>query len=431
MAVTEFSAALRQVATERGIPEESILETIKVAIASAYRRDYGTDVEDLDVILDSATGETTILNDKGEDVTPPGFGRIAAQTAKQVILQKIRETEKEVVMDEYKGKIGEIVTGTIFRIENNVVVLDLGKAQGVLPQSEQSSSDEYRTGQRLKVLVKDIRQSARGTEIIVSRSDAQFVVKLFEQEVPEIASGTVVIEAIAREAGSRTKMAVSSHDEKIDPVGSCVGQKGVRVQSIIAEIHGEKIDIITYSEMVDRFIAASLSPAKVTGVEIDAEAKEAKVSVPEDQLSLAIGKEGQNVRLAAKLTHWRIDIKGATGLFGDDGELLDTVGGDKAVVGVWDAAIKAARKIEDDENEEEAPEEEVTEGKEETTEKETTEEKESAEEEKVEEAPEEKEAVEEEKEKEAPEEKEEVASEPEEDSSSEEPEKEASETSEK
>jgi N utilization substance protein A len=384
MAVTEFSAALRQVATERGIPEESILETIKVAIASAYRRDYGTDVEDLEVALDPNTGETTILNNAGKDVTPPGFGRIAAQTAKQVIMQKIRETEKEVVMDEYKGKIGEIVAGTIFRVENNVVVLDLGKAQGVLPQSEQADVDEYRTGQRLKVLVKDIRQTTRGTEIIVSRSDAQFVVKLFEQEVPEIASGTVVIEAIAREAGSRTKMAVSSHDERIDPVGSCVGQKGVRVQSIISEIHGEKIDIISFSPNIDKFIAASLSPAKVTEVEINEEEKEAKVSVPEDQLSLAIGKDGQNVRLAAKLTHWRIDIKGATGLFGEDGKLLETVGGDKEVVGVWDAAIKAAKKIEEAEEGEEVSDD-TKESEESTEEDSSSEEPEEASEEKSEE----------------------------------------------
>ena len=354
MAVTEFSAALRQVATERGIPEESILESIKVAIGSAYRRDYGTEADVLEVFLDPETGSTKIVNEEGKDVTPPGFGRIAAQTAKQVILQKIRETEKEVVMDEYKGKVGEIVTGTIFRVENNVVVLDLGKAQGILPQTEQSPVDEYRSGQRLKVLVKDIRQTTRGTEIIVSRSDAQFIVKLFEQEVPEIASGVVTVEAIAREAGSRTKMAVASRDEKIDPVGSCVGQKGVRVQSIIAEIHGEKIDIIPFSNSIDKFIAGALSPARVTEVEINEEAKEAKVSVPEDQLSLAIGKEGQNGRPAAQLTHWRIDIKGAAGIFDEEGRPLDTVGGGKEVVGIWDAAIKAARKIEDDEKAEEA-----------------------------------------------------------------------------
>lgn len=349
MAVSEFSAALKQVAVERGIPEESIMETIRVAIASAYRKDYGTDVDSVEVILDPETGETKILNDAKKDVTPPGFGRIAAQTAKQVILQKIRETEKEVILDEYKGKIGEIVMGTIFRVENGVVVLDLGRAQGVLPQSEQVDSDDYRSGQKLKVLVKDIRDNSRGTEIIVSRADSKFLVKLFEQEVPEIAAGTVTIEAIAREAGSRTKMAVASSDDKIDPVGSCVGQKGVRVQAIISEIHGEKIDIVPFSNSIDKFIASSLSPAKVTEVEINTEEKEAKVSVPEDQLSLAIGKDGQNVRLAAKLTRWRIDIKGAAGVFASDtAGFASSNRSEEAVVGVWDAAIKAAKKMEEE-----------------------------------------------------------------------------------
>ncbi len=348
MAVSEFSAALKQVASERGIPEESILETIRVAIASAYRKDYGTDVDSVTVVLEPETGETKILNLEGKDVTPPGFGRIAAQTAKQVILQKIRETEKEVILDEYKTKLGEIVLGTIFRVENGVVVLDLGRAQGVLPQSEQVDVDEYRTGQKLKVLVKDIRENSRGTEIIVSRSDPKFLVKLFEQEVPEIATGTVTIEAIAREAGSRTKMAVSSTDEKIDPVGSCVGQKGVRVQAIIYELRGEKIDIVPFSNSVDKFIAAALSPAKVAEVEINTEAKEAKVTVPEDQLSLAIGKDGQNVRLAAKLTKWRIDIKGVAGIFASESGFVSAPRSEESVVGVWDAAIKAAKKIEDD-----------------------------------------------------------------------------------
>ena len=354
MAITEFSAALKQVATERGISEESILDGIRTAIASAYRKDYAPELEGIESIkveLDPDTGETKILDADGKDVTPSGFGRIAAQTAKQVILQKIRETEKEVILGEFKAKLGQIVIGTVFRVENGVVVLDLGKAQGVLPQQEQVSTEEYRAGQRLKVLVKDIRETSRGTEIIVSRGDPQFIVKLFEQEVPEIASKVVTIDAIAREAGSRTKMAVSSSDEKVDPVGSCVGQKGVRVQSIIAELHGEKIDIIPFSPDISKFIAQALSPARVTGVEIDLENKEAKVSVPEDQLSLAIGKEGQNVRLAAKLTHWRIDIKGAAGLFGDASGFVGGEPNEAAVVGVWDAAIKAAKKIQDDETE--------------------------------------------------------------------------------
>ncbi len=342
MSVTEFSAAIKQVASERGIPVESVLESIKTALATAYRKDFGGDVAQIDVVLDPSTGEAKIMRND-EDVTPSGFGRIAAQTAKQVILQKIRETEKEVVLDEYKEKIGTLVTGHIFRIEGSAVILDLGKAQGVMPASEQVESEIYRPNQRLKVLIKDVRQTSRGTEIIVSRADSEFVKKLFEQEVPEMPSGVVKVEAIAREAGSRTKMAVSSSDEKVDPVGSCVGQKGVRVQSIITELFGEKIDIIPFASSTEKFIASSLSPAKVIDVELVADEKRAVVTVPEDQQSLAIGKEGQNARLANKLTRWKIDIKSVAGVYSGDGVV--TTSGDKpftkgSVVGVWDAEIK-------------------------------------------------------------------------------------------
>ncbi len=342
MAVTEFGSAIKQVASERGIPVESVLESIKTALATAYRKDYGGDLTEIEVLLDDATGEAKIMRN-GEDVTPSGFGRIAAQTAKQVILQKIRETEKEVVLDEYKEKIGTIVVGQIFRIEGSVIILDLGKAQGILPQSEQVQSELYRPNQKIKVLVKDVRDGPRGTEIILSRADADFVKKLFETEVPEIAAGTVRIEAMAREAGSRTKMAVSSSDEKIDPVGSCVGQKGVRVQSIISELFGEKIDIIPYSVTTEKFIASSLSPAKVIDVELFADDKRAVVTVPEDQQSLAIGKEGQNARLANKLTRWKIDIKSVAGMYSAEmgGALTeDTTATKGTVVGVWDAEIK-------------------------------------------------------------------------------------------
>ena len=341
MALTEFNSAINQVATERGIPVESVMESIRVALATAYKRDYGGDIKDVVVDLNEDTGEARILKDD-EDVTPAGFGRIAAQTAKQVILQKIRETEKDIVTNEYKSKIGTIVTGHIFRSDSGVVVLDLGKAQGVLPQSEQVQSEQYRINQRLKVLVKDVRQTTRGTEIIVSRADSDFVRRLFEQEVPEIASGVVRIEAIAREAGSRTKMSVSSSDEKVDPVGSCVGQKGVRVQSIIAELFGEKIDIVPYSFVVDKFIAASLSPAKVIDVELFHDEKRALVTVPEDQQSLAIGKEGQNARLANKLTKWKIDIKGAQGFFGESTVMSKSSAKEaaNAIVGIWDQDIK-------------------------------------------------------------------------------------------
>lgn len=342
MAVTEFNAAIKQVAAERGIPIESVIESIKTALATAYRKDFGGDVTQIEAELDADTGEARILRN-GEDVTPSGFGRIAAQTAKQVILQKIRETEKEVVLDEYKEKIGTLVVGHIFRLEGNAVILDLGKAQAILPISEQVESEAYRPNQRLKVLIKDVRQTQRGTEIIVTRADSDFVKKLFETEVPEMPSGVVKIEAIAREAGSRTKMAVSSSDEKIDPVGSCVGQKGVRVQSIISELFGEKIDIIPFAHSTEKFIASSLSPAKVIDVELFPDEKRAVVTVPEDQQSLAIGREGQNARLANKLTKWRIDIKSVTGMYSTEAGQAkdgDETSSKKTVVGVWDAEIK-------------------------------------------------------------------------------------------
>lgn len=361
MAISEFNAAISQVAMEKGITVESVLDSVKSALATAYKKDRkeaGEDVEleDIVVDLDSDTGEVRILKD-GMDVTPSGFGRIAAQTARQVMVQKIRETEKDVITTEFKGKIGQIVLGTVFRVEKGIVTLDMGKnrSQGVMPKSEQVSTEAYRINQRIKVLVKDIKETSRGTEILVSRADPDFVVRLFEQEVPEISSGTVVIEAIAREAGSRTKMAVSSNDEKVDPVGSCVGQKGVRVQSIISELFGEKIDIVPFSNITEKFIAASLSPAKVTEVELDEAEKRALVTVPEDQQSLAIGKEGQNARLANKLTKWKIDIKGAAGVFSSE----DAEGGvtvetpEEKVIGVWDAEIEKLDKAEEEKKSEE------------------------------------------------------------------------------
>lgn len=340
MAITEFNAALNQVATERGIPVATIIESIKIALIAAYKKDHDGALEDLSADLDHHTGEAKIFL-KNKDVTPSGFGRIAAQTARQVILQKIRETEKSQILKEYKEKVGTIVTGQVFRMENRTITLDLGKAHGVMPQQEQVQNEMYRLNQKLKVLVKEIRETPKGTEIIVSRSDPKLIEKLFEQEVPEIASKVVVIKAIAREAGSRTKMAVYSTDEKVDPVGSCVGQKGVRVQAIISEVFGEKIDIIPFSNSIEKFIAGSLSPAKVTEVELDNENKKATVSVPEDQQSLAIGKEGQNARLANKLTKWRIDIKGVTGTFSDGiNEQSDKRENTSKVAGIWDEDIK-------------------------------------------------------------------------------------------
>ena len=310
--ITEFSAALNQVANERGISPENVLIAIELALIAAYKKDFmdrDSNVEDIRAQVDPQTGAAQIF--KGDqDITPAGFGRIAAQTAKQVILQQIRKSEVDSVVDEFRSKRNTIVQGVVFRIDPNLVVLDLGRVHGVMPVREQIPTENYRSGMNLNVLVKDIRDIGRGTEIVVSRADSQFVISLFEKEVPEIASGIVKINAIAREAGSRTKVAVYSTERNVDPVGACVGHKGVRVQSILDEIRGEKIDIIPYDANIDRFIANSLSPARVTNVKIDVEKKLAEVKVPEDQQSLAIGKQGQNVRLAHKLTGWKIDIEG-------------------------------------------------------------------------------------------------------------------------
>jgi len=345
MAISEFRAAINQVATERGISALDVLDSVRLALAKAYVRDFGGSSEEIKVELDEETGESKIFDLDGKDITPSGFGRIAASTAKQVIIQKIRETEKAAIIEEMKVKIKKIVSGTIFKVENGLVVVDLGKTQGIMPRGEQVSSETYRPGQRIKVYVKEIKDGSRGTEVIVSRSDAEFVAQLFEEEVPEIANGTVEIVGIAREAGSRTKMAVYSSDEKIDPVGSCVGQKGVRVQAIIQELFGEKIDIIPFATSVEKFIAASLSPARVTEVEINEAEKSATVSVPEDQLSLAIGKEGQNVRLAFKLTKWKIDIKGVKGVFdGVSGEVRPVKDTTQTVKGIWDEEIATLRE---------------------------------------------------------------------------------------
>lgn len=314
--ITEFSAALNQVATERGISPDSVLQALNSALVAAYTKDFGENITEEDVLvahIDPVTGEARILKNS-KDVTPPGFGRIATQTAKQVIIQQIRKTETDSILEDYRDKIGTVVYGVIFRIDTNLVILDLGRIHGVMPFREQVVGENYRMGQRLNVLVKDIQDGPRGTEIIVSRADKDFVKALFLAEVPEMQSGIVTIRAMAREAGSRTKVAVSSSETSIDPVGACVGHKGVRVQSVLEELNGEKVDIIPFSADIEKFIANSLSPASVTGIKIDEKTHTAVVRVPEDQQSLAIGKQGQNVRLAHKLTEWKIDIEGVEDL---------------------------------------------------------------------------------------------------------------------
>lgn len=301
-------AAVNQVASERGIDPQVVLETLKRALLAAYRKDYGS-TEGTEVEIDPESGEVKLFKE-GQDVTPAGFGRIAAQTAKQVILQGVREAEKIAIIDEFSKKVGNIISGMLQRREGNFWVVDLGRAAGILPPEEQIPTESYNLNRRMKVFIKEIRERRGHQEIVVSRTEEGLIRGLFEIEVPEIASGSVEIKGIAREPGSRSKIAVISHQGGVDPVGSCVGQRGVRVQAIIEELNGEKMDIILFNEDSAKFVSASLSPAKVADTKINEKKKEAKVFVPEDQLSLAIGKEGQNVRLAAKLTGFRIDIQG-------------------------------------------------------------------------------------------------------------------------
>ncbi|MBA3723536.1 MAG: transcription termination/antitermination protein NusA [Candidatus Levybacteria bacterium] len=310
---SEFALALNQVASERGVDVDVVLDTVQNAILAAYRKDHpGVEVEEYRAVLDPNTGEAKIFeNDR--DVTPPGFGRIAAQTAKQVILQKIREKEKEAIFTDYRVKIGSIVNGMVLRFAGPNIIIDIGKAEAIMPVSEQISNEKYHLNQRLAFYLSEIRQGMKGEEIIVSRSHNGLIEGLFKREVPEVAQGSVELKTIVREPGNRAKIAVFSSQPGIDPVGSCVGQKGVRVQAIIQELGGlEKIDIIQWSDNIETYIAQALSPAKNVRVEVDEEEKVAHVFVPQDELSLAIGKDGQNVRLAYKLTKYRIEIEGKT-----------------------------------------------------------------------------------------------------------------------
>ncbi|PIP53249.1 transcription termination/antitermination protein NusA, partial [Candidatus Beckwithbacteria bacterium CG23_combo_of_CG06-09_8_20_14_all_34_8] len=335
---TEFATALNQICSERGISAEVVLQTIEAAILAAFRKDYGFEEEfvykaevnpddggakifkypitvpAVEVTETQEGKEAEYDKTKGEEVTPPGFGRIASQTAKQVILQKIREAEKSAILDEYQDRIGTIVSGMVLRRDGQFIVVDIGRGQAIMPPQEQTPRERYELNKRFTFYIQDIRETMKGRQIIVSRACAELVEKLFDREVPEVSSGAVVIKKTAREAGSRTKVAVASTQSGVDPVGSCVGQKGVRVSTVIDELGGEKIDIVQHSNDPIKFITAALSPATNLLIELDEKNKSAVVTVPEDQLSLAIGREGQNVRLAAKLTEFKIDIKGPGGM---------------------------------------------------------------------------------------------------------------------
>ncbi len=306
---SEFSLALNQVATERGISVSDVLSSIELAIVAAYKKEYPEKIEEIKATVNKDTGETKIFeNDK--DITPPGFGRIAAQTAKQVILQKIREAEKKTVAAHYQSQVGTVVKGRIIRYDGYSASVDIGKAEAILPKEEQMNNYQYKVNDNLIVYLKEISNDKfDNPRIIVSHSHPKLIEELFKREVPEIANGTVEIKKVVREPGERTKIAVTSTQSGVDPVGACVGQKGVRVQTVIEELGGgEKIDIIQWNKDEKLFLIAALSPAKITSVEIDKTGKRAKVTVEEKEAPLAIGKGGINVNLASRLTDFEIDI---------------------------------------------------------------------------------------------------------------------------
>ncbi len=352
VARTEFSAAISQIANERKISKESIIEAIRQALVSAYKKQFGPLEEDMYYFanVDEDTGESRIFRcpvteqdeetleilawdeSKSEDVTPAGFGRIAAQTAKQVILQKIRESEKDQVISDYEDRVGEIVNGQVLRMDKRSVIVDIGRGQGFMPPEEQMRGEFYRMNARIAVLIKEIRETHKGKRIVVSRAAKELVTGLFEREVPEVSSGAVEVVAIAREAGVRTKMAVRSTQDGVDPVGSCVGQRGVRVQEVIRELNNEKIDIIPFSDDPVLFMRAALAPAESLQIEFYEDKHKVVVTAPDDQLSLAIGRGGQNVRLAAKLTGYKITVKSAGGtveseVTGEEDYEIDTLEG--------------------------------------------------------------------------------------------------------
>lgn len=339
---TEFLEALKELEKEKGISVDILLEAIEAALLSAYKRNFGS-LQNARVHIDRETGDFKVYTqrtvslqvedprqeitlaeaqqinpnyDEGDivetEVTPRNFGRIAAQTAKQVVVQRIREAERNIIFEEFANREGDIVTGIVQRMEQKNVYIELGKTEAILAPSEQMPGEEYHHGERLKTYIIEVRKTTKGPQILVSRTHPGLLKRLFELEVPELHEGIVELKGIAREAGARSKIAVYSKDENIDPVGSCVGPKGMRVQNIVNELNGEKIDIIKWNPDPSKFVASSLSPAKVVAVEIWEEEKIARVIVPDYQLSLAIGKEGQNARLAAKLTGWKIDIKSET-----------------------------------------------------------------------------------------------------------------------
>jgi N utilization substance protein A len=340
---SEFMLAITQLSAEKNLPKEVVLSAVETALVSAYRKDNFAPNQEISVKIDPITGrvkvwaEKTVVEQPSDtrreismadaakikpdvqldetvmvEATPYNAGRIAAQTAKQVILQRLHEAEHSAIFEEYSDKEGDIVTGVVQRMEPRQLFVDLGRAEAILPAAEQVRNERYRIGQRLRVYLLEVVRTSRGPQVVVSRSHPDLLRRLFELEVPEVLSGVVEIKAVAREAGYRSKIAVAARQEGIDPVGCCVGLRGIRIQNIMRELNGEKLDVVSWSSDTAAFIANALSPAQVLSVELDKDDGIATVVVPDKQLSLAIGKEGQNARLAAKLSGWRIDIKSAS-----------------------------------------------------------------------------------------------------------------------
>lgn len=303
----ELLSIIDNIEKDKGIDREILIQAVEAALLTASRKTLGR-VEDLSIVVDRTTGGIKIFRGKKE-VADADFGRIAAQTAKQVIIQKIREAERETIYNDFKKRVGDLVGGTVHRFERNNIIIDLGKTEGLLPHREQSPREQYKHGDRIRAYLLDVKKMAKGPQIICSRTHPQLVKKLFELEVPEIYEGIVEVKNVAREPGDRSKIAVASHDEKVDSIGACVGVKGQRVKNVVREMWGEKIDIVRWNEDIKTYITNALSPAQIAGIFIDDAQRKAEVLVGDDQLSLAIGKRGQNVRLAAKLTGWKIDIK--------------------------------------------------------------------------------------------------------------------------
>ena len=304
----EFLAVLDHLTREKGIDREILIEAVEAALVSAARKSMGPKAADVTVKIDRTTGAIRIFSGE-EEISEAGFGRIAAQTAKQVIFHKIREAERNAVFIEFSPKAGSLITGTMHRYERGSVIVDLGKTEGIIPKREQSPKETFRPGDRIQAYCMEVDKTAKGPQIVLSRSHPNLVRELFKLEVPEIAQGIVEIKSISREAGDRSKIAVHSKDEKVDCVGACVGMRGTRVKDIVRELHGEKIDIIRWSSKLEEYVTAALAPAKVAEIHVHPDKRRGEVIVDDDQLSLAIGKKGQNVRLAAKLTGLDIDIR--------------------------------------------------------------------------------------------------------------------------